>query len=376
MSSVDICGEHITDMQAGYEGCAANSAAGVTETDTSTGHAVGTPSGGASPSATASDRRGGDGVLKVREHPLDGPYVSGTHHVSIKSSEDAIRALQAAHARHLERGSGHLVVVLELRHKAAYTERNGEREKVGAVARVVRLYMVQLAHVLADTPPPPLAAAAAASSSTQSLRRSLHTLGLVLSSIGRADGALKQALPYRDSTLTWLLKDALAGQGGLVCVIATLSPTESCYEESSATAKQVAQWAPHDLQAPRTIQLGGGCGGAASQASSGGKGSSGRSGGDKGRTSQGGQWELAQCATSPGGTTISFQSAIEKLHEGLGARTGSAASRTLLQAVVSDPQQKAGKAGRGASSSGSAASRWATHYQPSGSYAISHGKLL
>ena len=365
MSSVDICGEHITDMQAGYEGCAANSAAGVTETDTSTGHAAGTPSGGASPTATASDRRrGGDGVLKVREHPLDGPYVSGTHHVSIKSSEEAVRALQAAHARHLVSGSGHLVAVLELRHKAAYAERKGEREKVGAVARIVRLYMVQLAHVPVDTPPPPPAAAAAASSSTQSLRRSLHTLGQVLSSLGRADGALKQALPYRDSTLTWLLKDALAGQGGLVSVLATLSPTESCYEESSATTKQVAQWAPHDLQAPRTIQLGGGCGGAASQASSGGKGSgsSGRSGGDKGI--QGREWELAQCATSPGGTAISFQSAIEKLHEGLGARTGSAASRTLLQAVVSDPQQKAGKAGRGASSSGSAASRWTSQYQP------------
>jgi len=333
MSCLDICGEHISDLQADAVTATGSTENFPSETDNSVGGA----------------KRAG--TLRLREHPADGPYVACVKHVGIASPEEAVTALQAAHARHQERthgpGQAHFVAVLELRHKGSYAEEartataqnldtdRGGNGKAGT-ARIVRLYMVQLAHAPSES------STVVASASMQSVRRSLHTLGQVLSSIGRVDGALKQALPYRDSTLTWLLKDALAGPG-IVSVLATLSPTEKCYEESLATAKLVAQWAPHDLQAPRTIQLGGGGGGSAGN--SGGKGA-GRSDKDKNKE-EGRDWELAQCATSPGGSTISFQSAIEKLHEGLGASAGSAASRTLLQAVVSDPQQKAGKAGTG-----------------------------
>lgn len=51
------------------------------------------------------------------------------------------------------------------------------------------------------------------------INRSLSTLGNVISAL--ADG--KAHVPYRDSTLTWLLKDSLGGNSKTT-IIATVSP--------------------------------------------------------------------------------------------------------------------------------------------------------
>lgn len=43
-------------------------------------------------------------------------------------------------------------------------------------------------------------------------------------------------VPYRDSTLTWLLKDSLGGNSRTV-MVATLSPAEDNYEETLSTLR-------------------------------------------------------------------------------------------------------------------------------------------
>ena len=71
------------------------------------------------------------------------------------------------------------------------------------------------------------------------INKSLTTLGLVISKL--ADSAStrsgkEQFVPYRDSVLTWLLKDNLGGNSKTV-MVATISPAADNYEESLSTLR-------------------------------------------------------------------------------------------------------------------------------------------
>lgn len=87
-----------------------------------------------------------------------------------------------------------------------------------------------------------------------SINKSLTTLGLVISALAdqsSANAALmatsmtgsmmagkqkKKFVPYRDSVLTWLLKDSLGGNSKTV-MVATISPAADNYEESLSTLR-------------------------------------------------------------------------------------------------------------------------------------------
>lgn len=72
------------------------------------------------------------------------------------------------------------------------------------------------------------------------INKSLHTLGLVISTL--ADNASIKAgqkpkhIPYRDSVLTWLLKDSIGGNSKTV-MISTISPSFDNYEETLSTLR-------------------------------------------------------------------------------------------------------------------------------------------
>ena len=66
------------------------------------------------------------------------------------------------------------------------------------------------------------------------IRRSLATLGFIIQSLGR--GASLRSLPYRDSKVTFLLRDALRGSNHTT-MIATVSPAHIFYEETLATLR-------------------------------------------------------------------------------------------------------------------------------------------
>lgn len=73
-----------------------------------------------------------------------------------------------------------------------------------------------------------------------SINRSLHTLGKVISLLSeKSTGKRKKVyVPYRDSTLTWLLKESLGGNSK-TAMIATVSPADLHYEESLSTLRYV-----------------------------------------------------------------------------------------------------------------------------------------
>uniref|UniRef100_A0A1I8FXD9 Kinesin motor domain-containing protein n=1 Tax=Macrostomum lignano TaxID=282301 RepID=A0A1I8FXD9_9PLAT len=67
------------------------------------------------------------------------------------------------------------------------------------------------------------------------INKSLTTLGLVISAL--ADNSkTKKFVPYRDSVLTWLLKDNLGGNSRTL-MVATLSPAGDNYEETLSTLR-------------------------------------------------------------------------------------------------------------------------------------------
>ena len=75
----------------------------------------------------------------------------------------------------------------------------------------------------------------------KSINRSLATLCDVIEALAansrattHGGGALqKRHVPYRNSTLTWLLKDGLGGNA-FATMLATVSPSEDHYEETRA----------------------------------------------------------------------------------------------------------------------------------------------
>ena len=367
INCINICGDHFTDLLATPADTVGGSAHDApSETDTEFVRPL---------RPNSSDK---PALLRLREHPVDGPYVAGARQLAVTSVNDALTALRIAQQRHAQMArrtssttsattalselAGHFVATLELRPKLANIPSESEgatfatiktaSTKDNDLLRAIRLHMVLLAPMPQETMNTNTVGAAAVAAN-QSIRRSLHTLGQIFSALGRLDTnsstditgsatANKHALPYRDSSLTMLLKDALAGQG-LVLVTAALSPSDIHYDDSLATAKLVSQWAPPDLQTAHAVSVLPPA--AAAHPLTPGKGLHVR---PHVSSAVGSDWELNQCAATPGGKPISFQAAIEKLHEGLGARTGTTAARTLLQAAISDPQQKAGRGGNAA----------------------------
>ncbi|KAJ1173511.1 hypothetical protein NDU88_005343 [Pleurodeles waltl] len=74
-----------------------------------------------------------------------------------------------------------------------------------------------------------------------SINKSLFTLGKVISALSESSHLKKRVfIPYRDSVLTWLLKESLGGNSK-TAMIATISPAASNLEESLSTLRYAKQ---------------------------------------------------------------------------------------------------------------------------------------
>src|SRR5438045_4357237 len=70
------------------------------------------------------------------------------------------------------------------------------------------------------------------------INRSLSTLGRVIASLADISTGKKKGVqvPYRDSVLTWLLKDSLGGNS-MTAMIAAISPADINFEETLSTLR-------------------------------------------------------------------------------------------------------------------------------------------
>ncbi|XP_014107350.1 PREDICTED: stAR-related lipid transfer protein 9 [Pseudopodoces humilis] len=215
-------------------------------------------------------------TLRVREHPETGPYVQGlTHHLVtdykqvVKLLEEGI-AKRITAATHIHNASSRSHAIFTIHYTQAILENNLPSEIAS------KINLVDLAGSERADP----SYCKDRITEGANINKSLVTLGIVISTLaqnsqmfsscqsintvtsegegshtgsppsGSSSGARRPAyIPYRDSILTWLLKDSLGGNSKTI-MIATISPASSSYNETMSTLRYAAN-AKNIINKPR-----------------------------------------------------------------------------------------------------------------------------
>ncbi|KAK2590765.1 hypothetical protein QQS21_011556 [Conoideocrella luteorostrata] len=179
------------------------------------------------------------GNLKVREHPSTGPYVEDLAKLVVGSfpeienlMDEGNKARTVAATNMNETSSrSHAVFTLILSQKKYDAETKMEMEKVAKIS------LVDLAGSERATS---TGATGARLKEGAEINRSLSTLGRVIAALADLSTGKKKKgatqVPYRDSVLTWLLKDSLGGNS-MTAMIAAISPADINYDETLSTLR-------------------------------------------------------------------------------------------------------------------------------------------
>lgn len=177
------------------------------------------------------------GNLKVREHPSTGPYVEDLAKLAVQSfteienlMDEGNKARTVAATNMNETSSrSHAVFTLTLTQKRHDTETNMDTEKVAKIS------LVDLAGSERATS---TGATGARLKEGAEINRSLSTLGRVIAALADLSSGKSKTMkvPYRDSVLTWLLKDSLGGNS-MTAMIAAISPADINFEETLSTLR-------------------------------------------------------------------------------------------------------------------------------------------
>ncbi|ORY91101.1 hypothetical protein BCR43DRAFT_558842 [Syncephalastrum racemosum] len=187
------------------------------------------------------------GNLKVREHPSLGPYVEDLSRLAVSSFDDVNHLMDegnkartvAATNMNETSSRSHAVFTLFLTQK-----RHDELTKL-ETEKVARISLVDLA---GSERANSTGATGARLKEGANINRSLTTLGKVIA--GLAEQSMQEGkkgrkskevfIPYRDSVLTWLLKDSLGGNSK-TAMIAAISPADVNYDETLSTLRYADQ---------------------------------------------------------------------------------------------------------------------------------------
>ncbi|XP_066479307.1 kinesin-like protein KIF13A isoform X3 [Tiliqua scincoides] len=183
------------------------------------------------------DPKGSRQSLKVREHKVLGPYVDGLSQLAVTSFEDIESLMSegnksrtvAATNMNEESSRSHAVFNITVTQTLYDLQSGNSGEKVSKVSLVDLAGSERVSKT---------GAAGERLKEGSNINKSLSTLGLVISSLAdQAAGKGKNKfVPYRDSVLTWLLKDNLGGNSQ-TAMIATISPAADNYEETLSTLR-------------------------------------------------------------------------------------------------------------------------------------------
>lgn len=172
--------------------------------------------------------------LNIREDTLKGVYVEDLTEETVKHPEDCYRVLRkgvanrtvSATSMNQESSRSHGVFTVII-------ERKEEKPDNLVSKRVSRLNLVDLAgserQKLAKTSGQTLKEAS-------NINRSLSVLGYVIMALVDSSNGKERHINYRDSKLTFLLKDSLGGNAK-TCMVATVSPSELNLVETVSTLK-------------------------------------------------------------------------------------------------------------------------------------------
>lgn len=176
------------------------------------------------------------GNLRVREHPSTGPYVEDLAKLVVQSfpeienlMDEGNKARTVAATNMNETSSrSHAVFTLTL------TQKRHDVETSMSGERVAKISLVDLA---GSERAQSTGATGARLKEGAEINRSLSTLGRVIAALAdMSQGKKKTQVPYRDSILTWLLKDSLGGNS-MTAMIAAISPADINFEETLSTLR-------------------------------------------------------------------------------------------------------------------------------------------
>ncbi|XP_073416690.1 kinesin-like protein KIF1C isoform X2 [Dendrobates tinctorius] len=177
------------------------------------------------------------GNLRVREHPILGPYVEDLSKLAVTSYNDIADLMDCGNkartvaATNMNETSSrsHAVFTIVFTQKRHDEMTNLDTEKVSKIS------LVDLAgSERADSS----GAKGTRLKEGANINKSLTTLGKVISALAEMQSKKKKSdfIPYRDSALTWLLKENLGGNSR-TAMIAALSPADINYEETLSTLR-------------------------------------------------------------------------------------------------------------------------------------------
>uniref|UniRef100_A0A6Q2YPS2 Kinesin family member 13Bb n=1 Tax=Esox lucius TaxID=8010 RepID=A0A6Q2YPS2_ESOLU len=181
------------------------------------------------------DPKGSRQALRVREHKVMGPYVDGLSQLAVACYKDIESLMSegnksrtvAATNMNEESSRSHAVFNIILTHTLIDLASGTRGEKVS------KLSLVDLAgsERAAKT-----GATGERMKEGSNINKSLSTLGLVISALADQGAGKTKFVPYRDSVLTWLLKDSLGGNSR-TAMVATVSPAADNYDETLSTLR-------------------------------------------------------------------------------------------------------------------------------------------
>ncbi|KAM9424578.1 kinesin-like protein KIF1C [Pholidichthys leucotaenia] len=178
------------------------------------------------------------GTLRVREHPILGPYVEDLSKLAVTGFSDIRDLMDAGNkartvaATNMNETSSRSHAVFTI----VFTQKRRDQMTSLDTEKVSKISLVDLAgSERADSS----GAKGTRLKEGANINKSLTTLGKVISALAEMQSSKKRKsdfIPYRDSVLTWLLKENLGGNSR-TAMIAALSPADINYEETLSTLR-------------------------------------------------------------------------------------------------------------------------------------------
>ncbi|XP_029938698.1 kinesin-like protein KIF1A isoform X13 [Salarias fasciatus] len=184
------------------------------------------------------------GNLRVREHPLMGPYVEDLSKLAVTSYNDIQDLMDSGNkartvaATNMNETSSRSHAVFNI----IFTQKRHDAETDNTSEKVSKISLVDLAgSERADS----TGAKGTRLKEGANINKSLTTLGKVISALAEVDSGpnknkkkkkVESFIPYRDSVLTWLLRENLGGNSR-TAMVAALSPADINYDETLSTLR-------------------------------------------------------------------------------------------------------------------------------------------
>uniref|UniRef100_A0AAR5QE16 Kinesin-like protein unc-104 n=1 Tax=Dendroctonus ponderosae TaxID=77166 RepID=A0AAR5QE16_DENPD len=181
------------------------------------------------------------GNLKVREHPLLGPYVEDLSKLAVTSYEDIHDLIDEGNkartvaATNMNETSSRSHAVFTI----FFTQQRLDETTQLTTEKVSKISLVDLAgSERADS----TGAKGTRLKEGANINKSLTTLGKVISALAEISASKSKKskkadfIPYRDSVLTWLLRENLGGNSK-TAMIAAISPADINYDETLSTLR-------------------------------------------------------------------------------------------------------------------------------------------